>query len=288
MPGGAASHDGDLEHHRERRLHVGGTPSDDGVAVPAAGQTLPSGGTVSTWPANTTNGASTPPPRRTREQDGVLRSTTARPPGSAASDRARGSRPRRRSPKGCHQVERARRRAAHRARRRPGSPAGSRVDAASQAVEVDRPSKTRSAVPGRGGPRRSRPFDLERPAGEPDDRRPAGTSPASFAATATAHAPLPHAMVSPEPRSHTRALIPSSTHLRELHVGALGEQLVALERRPDVRDVEPIGVVLDEQRRDAGSPSTPRSPSPSCRRPRRTAAAGTSPTPDRAWGWPPS
>ena len=81
-----------------------------------------------------------------------------------------------------------------------------------------------------------------------------GARPASFAAIATAHAPLPHAIVSPLPRSQTRTLIASAGDLGELHVRVLGEQFVALQRRTDVRDVEAVGIVLEERATRCGLP----------------------------------
>ena len=51
----------------------------------------------------------------------------------------------------------------------------------------------------------------------------------------------------PRPRSHTRTSIPSSAHARELHVGALGEQLVTLERGTDVLHVVALRVLVHEQ-----------------------------------------
>ena len=190
--------------------------------------------------------------RRPVARDGIAKRTESsgrprRSLGDRGADRTRGSPPRRRSPTRCST------RSSVRAASRPSNP-GSRwlaepvTRGRGPADGQGRPRPRRPARPRRSGaPRRSR-------GARPRALRPgtgrtvvAGTSPASFAATATAHAPLPHAIVSPAPRSHTRASIPSGSHLGELHVRALGERLVAFERRPDVRDVEPVGVLVDEQ-----------------------------------------
>ena len=85
--------------------------------------------------------------------------------------------------------------------------------------------------------------------------------PASFAATATAHAPVPHASVSPAPRSHTRTSMRPQPPARTPRSCARGTTRDARARAR----CAPRGSAPDPPARtgpDAGCPSTPRSPSP--------------------------
>ena len=171
----------------------------------------------------------------------------------------------------------------------------SSVRAASLAAEVfgharakaarDRPSRRRRAWPDRSGStsppsRRSTSTSppgnriVTRAGAKPGfvrrDGDRAGAAPAGHRLSAP---PLPDPYVDPV-----------SVEARELDVRALGEPLVALERRSDVTDVVPSGVLVDEQHQ-MGVPHRDRARREGhVRRRSRTADRGTSPTRGRASG----
>ena len=259
----------ELEHHRERALHVGGAAADHGVALDPAGDVARRGHGVDVTrqeherrvrPPRAPAGTAGRRRRRPRPRTGAG--------GTSSRSRARiaASSPLSLGRSTSSSVRAASRRARSSVMRAPGPPG--------------RPSRRRRARPDRSGtPRRpSRRSTSTSPPGNRIVTR-AGASPASFAATATAQAPLPHAIVSPDsplpdadvdPRRRRRA--------RTRRSCPRGTRSWCSSAGPMCPDVVPRGVLVHEQhqmrvahrdraRREASASGRP-----------RTAGRGTSPT----------
>ena len=156
----------------------------------------------------------------------------------------------------------------------------SRSHRARRAGPGRRRRRTRARRDRRASPRR-RGGD-RRGAGPPRNRTVvlAGAKPASFAATATAQAPVPHARVSPTPRSHTRtSAVPSSREARELDVRPLGEQLVVPRASGPMCSTWNRSGSSSRNRTRCGFPMLSAARREREAVPRRTADAGRSPTP---------
>ena len=271
---------GELEHHGEPALHVGGAASVDRVALAAAGSAPADRHRVHV--TGEQRPAAPPAAARARRR---APSPRRRPPCDAGRqlgpERRPGSLPRPGSRTGSPRARASARRAVRRGRSRPN---------ALRRAPRRRPSSRRPRVGGPVRQHRARrlPLDLEQAAREPDRASADRRGPASCAATAIAHAPLPHAIVSPLPRSQTRASISSAPTRANSTFVPSGNRSSRSSTAPMWDDVEPIRVLLEEEHevrvahRDRGRADD-------------DAAAeveglhrGTSPTPARASGSPPS